>query len=108
VTNNHPENALFDDDGLLRDPATWSEALAGSIAGSVGIGPLSLDHWKVIRALRAHYAKSGSAPAMYLVCRDAGIERGRINELFGYCLNAWKISGLPNPGEEAKSYLSDM
>jgi len=42
------------------------------------------------------------------VCRDAGVERERVNEMFGYCLNAWRIAGLPNPGEEAKSYLGNM
>ena len=45
---------------------------------------------------------------MRRVCHDAGIERHQVNELFGYCLVAWRVAGLPNPGEEAKSYLSDM
>ena len=58
--------------------------------------------------MREHYEKLGAAPAMYPVCRDADIERKQVNKFFGYCLVAWRVAGLPNPGEEAKSYLSDM
>ncbi len=42
------------------------------------------------------------------VCQKAGIDRAEVNELFGYCLVAWRVAGLPNPGEEAKSYLGAM
>jgi tRNA 2-thiouridine synthesizing protein E len=45
---------------------------------------------------------------MHRVCHDAGIERQQVNDLFGYCLIAWRIAGLPNPGEEGKAYLSGM
>jgi tRNA 2-thiouridine synthesizing protein E len=31
-----------------------------------------------------------------------------VNDLFGYCLVAWRVAGLPNPGEEARSYLGSM
>lgn len=105
---NSPERSLFDEDGLLRDPACWSEALAASVADSIGVGTLTLEHWKIIRALRGQFLKAGAAPAMHHVCREAGVERSRVNDLFGYCLNAWRVAGLPNPGEEAKTYLSGM
>jgi tRNA 2-thiouridine synthesizing protein E len=58
--------------------------------------------------MREHYAKLGVAPAINRICRDAGIERQQVNELFGYCLVAWRVAGLPNPGEETKAYLSSM
>jgi TusE/DsrC/DsvC family sulfur relay protein len=99
---------LFDEDGLIRDFKSWSEALAEALAHEAGIGPLTESHWKVIRAMREHYVKFGAAPAMRGICRDAGVERQQINQLFGYCLVAWRVAGLPNPGEEAKSYLSSM
>ncbi len=102
----HPE--LFDEDGLVRDFSLWSEALAEAIAQEVGIGPLSAAHWRIVRAMREHYAKLGVAPAMHRVCHDAGIERQQVNELFGHCLVAWRVAGLPNPGEEGKAYLSGM
>ena len=99
---------LFDEDGLVRDFTFWSESLAETLAQDAGIGPLTEAHWKIIRAMREHYAKLGVAPAMHRVCYDARIERHQVNELFGYCLVAWRVAGLPNPGEEAKSYLSSM
>jgi dissimilatory sulfite reductase related protein len=103
-----PEPELFDEDGLIRDFASWSEPLAESLAQDAGIDRLSEAHWKIIHAMREHFAKLGAAPAMHRVCRDAGIERQQVNALFGYCLVAWRVAGLPNPGEEAKSYLSGM
>jgi dissimilatory sulfite reductase related protein len=99
---------LFDEDGLIRDFTSWSEPLAQTLAQEAGIGPLGEAHMKIIRAMREHYEKLGAAPAMHRVCYDAGVERQQVNKLFGYCLVAWRVAGLPNPGEEARSYLSDM
>jgi tRNA 2-thiouridine synthesizing protein E len=99
---------LFDEDGLIRDFSSWSESLAEVIAQDVGIGSLTEAHWKIVRAMREQYAKLGVAPSMHRVCHDAGIERRQVNDLFGYCLIAWRVAGLPNPGEEGKTYLSAM
>jgi tRNA 2-thiouridine synthesizing protein E len=99
---------LFDEDGLIRDFASWSESLGETLAQDTGIGQLTEAHWKVIRAMREHYTNVGGALSMHRICRDAGIERQQVNELFGYCLVAWRVAGLPNPGEEAKAYLSGM
>ena len=99
---------LFDEDGLIRNFAAWSEPLGEALAKDAGIGELSEAHWKIIRAMREHYAQLGFAPAINRICRDAGIERQQVNELFGYCLVAWRVAGLPNPGEETKTYLSSM
>ena len=98
----------FDDDGLLTDPSHWNEAVAAEIARREGIARLTEDHWKVIRSLREHYAKFGVAPAMIQVCRLHGQGRNWVHDLFYTCLGAWRVAGLPNPGEEAKAYLNDM
>ena len=98
----------FDDDGLLKDPAQWSEAVAVEIARREGIGSLTGEHWEVIRSLRDHYTKFGVAPAMAQVCRNHGKGKNWVHDLFHTCLNAWRVAGLPNPGEEAKAYLNDM
>ena len=98
----------FDDDGLLKDPAQWSEAVAVEIARREGIGSLNGEHWEVIRSLRDHYTKFGVAPAMAQVCRNHGKGKNWVHDLFHTCLNAWRVAGLPNPGEEAKAYLNDM
>jgi tRNA 2-thiouridine synthesizing protein E len=97
----------FDEDGLLRDPRQWNETVAGDIARELGIGELSDDHWQVIRSLREYYAKFGVAPAMIRVCHQHHRGLDWVHDLFQSCLNAWRVAGLPNPGEEAKSYLSD-
>ncbi len=104
----HTAAPVFDEDGLLKDPATWTEALARDIARREGIGELSQDHWRVIRSLREHYAKFAVVPAMSQVCRVHGHDRQWVHDLFHTCLQAWRVAGLPNPGEEAKAYLSDM
>jgi dissimilatory sulfite reductase related protein len=98
----------FDEDGLLVDPGCWNETLAQEIAGRLDISELTESHWKVIRSLREHYARLGAAPAMIQICRLHGQDRHWVHDLFHTCLNAWRVAGLPNPGEEAKAYLNDM
>ncbi|MDX5152378.1 MAG: TusE/DsrC/DsvC family sulfur relay protein [Acidiferrobacterales bacterium] len=107
VTTEH-SHVRLDEDGLLVDPNDWNEDVAREMANSLGIGDLTGDHWQVIDALRKHYAQFGVAPAMNNVCHSLGKEWGWTHDLFHTCLNAWRIAGLPNPGEEAKSYLSGM
>jgi tRNA 2-thiouridine synthesizing protein E len=98
--------AQFDEDGLLVNPEAWNEALARDIARRHGVVELTDAHWKVIETLRKHYARFGAAPAMIQVCRLHGMDRHWVHDLFNTCLNAWRVAGLPNPGEEAKTYLS--
>ena len=98
----------FDEDRLLIDPQLWTEELARTIALNEQVGELRAEHWQVIHALRKHYARFGAAPAMIQVCRLHGQPRHWVQDLFHTCLNAWRVAGLPNPGEEAKTYLNDM
>jgi TusE/DsrC/DsvC family sulfur relay protein len=108
ATAQSPQYPEFDEDGLLCDPAQWNEALAQTIAHREGVGELGEAHWKVIHSLRQHYARFGAAPAMIQICRLHGYPKNWVHDLFHTCLNAWRVAGLPNPGEEAKTYLSDM
>lgn len=101
-------NLVLDEYGLLVNPNDWNESIAIEIARRNGIDTLTPDHWKVIHALREHYARFGVAPAMHNVCRHYGHKTNWAHNLFHTCLNAWRVAGLPDPGEEAKSYLSDM
>ena len=100
--------AEFDEDGLLKDSMAWTPELAQLVADRENLGKLSEAHWRVISALRDYHARFGVAPAMSQICREAGLAKDAGHTLFHTCLNAWRIAGLPNPGEEAKSYLSDM
>jgi len=103
--NKQPE---FDEYGLLRNPDDWNEPLAITIANDLGIGWLTTDHWKVIRSLRKHYEKFGAVPSIHNICHEHGHRSDWVHDLFQSCLNAWRVAGLPDPGEEAKSYMSDM
>lgn len=96
----------LDEDGLLLDPHLWDERIAQALADHHGVGALGTEHWQVISALRAHYARFGAAPAMLQVCHLHGKDQHWVHNLFHSCLNAWRVAGLPNPGEEAKAYLS--
>ena len=105
---NLQEVPAFDEYGLLVHPEDWNESIAILIANRNGIEQLTSDHWKIIHALREHYARFGVAPTMHNICRSYGHKSNWAHNLFHTCLNAWRVAGLPDPGEEAKSYLSDM
>jgi dissimilatory sulfite reductase related protein len=97
---------LFDEDGFLTDGRKWNEALAEWVARREGVGMLAARHWQLLHYIRDRYQALGGVPGMRRVCRATGISREEIHALFGGCLPVWRIAGLPNPGEEAKSYLS--
>lgn len=95
----------FDEDGFLTDPHAWDEGMAEWIAREDGIETLTDAHWQVIRYMRDHYLKFGSLPVARLVCRASHLQRDSIKSLFHSCRGAWRVAGLPNPGEEAKAYM---
>ena len=97
--------ADFDADGFLLQSDDWTAHLAEQLARQEGIAELTAKHWAVIRIVRDSYFSTGALPVMRLVCRAAGLERSRAHELFSSCASLWRIAGLPNPGEEAKSYM---
>lgn len=98
--------ALLDDDGFLIAPALWSRDLAMQLAEIHEIGPLREEHWQVISYVRQKYLYLGAPPLMRNVCRCVGLTRTEARSLFGSCLQVWRLAGLPNPGEEARSYGS--
>ncbi len=100
------KSVAFDEDDLIIDPRQWTEDIAIAIAEKEGIGPLGPAHWNAIHAIRDYYFRLHAPPPMSKICRDETTQAPCVQELFHTCLTAWKVSGLPNPGEEAKSYLS--
>jgi tRNA 2-thiouridine synthesizing protein E len=95
----------FDEDGFLINPSAWSRETARILAELDGVGQLGADHWAVIFYLREHHLQKGSLPVMSHVCRAMHLGKYAVDRLFGGCREAWRIAGLPNPGEEAKSYM---
>lgn len=100
-----PGTAIFDPDGFLLDPAMWSEHLAAHIAQNDGVGSLSELQLEALRTLRGEYAKHGSVTALSHICHLIGQEADCLQHLFPSPREAWRIAGLPNPGEEAKVYM---
>jgi len=96
----------FDADGFLAHPEDWSPNLARKIAWMEGVDELGAKHWEVIRLVRDRYHAIGALPVMRLVCRAAGIDPHNAHKLFSSCSSLWRIAGLPNPGEEARSYMN--
>jgi tRNA 2-thiouridine synthesizing protein E len=104
MTKSQPD---FDEDGFLVRPDQWSESFALEMARSSGIEQLNDHHWQVLRYLRNHFLAHGTLPVERTVCRESGLDRHCIERLFGNDLKrAWRIAGLPNPGEEAKTYMA--
>lgn len=96
---------LLDAEGFLREGTRWDRNLAARLAASLGVTGMTQAHWAVVCCLRGHYLRQGTLPWEAHVCRELGLEKGCIHHLFGGPLTAWRIAGLPNPGEEARAYL---
>lgn len=96
----------FDEDGFMINPRLWDEDLAKLIAEADGLGVLTTDHWRVIYYLREHFLKFHTIPVMRHVCRVTHQDQHCVPDLFGDdAREAWRIAGLPNPGEEAKTCM---
>ena len=94
-----------DDEGFLKDYNDWSESFADAIALDHGL-TLDFEKLQLIERMRKAYLRNGSIISLRKMCRENEIDKKRILKLFGSCLLLWRLSGLPYPGEEARSYLS--
>jgi len=105
----HPTEHLGDllsSEGFLADPHDWSEDIAMILAQRDGLPELSRDHWLIIRALREHFQRFGTAPPAFShLCNKYHLGRHCVERLFHSEREAWRVAGLPDPGEEAKTYM---
>jgi tRNA 2-thiouridine synthesizing protein E len=95
----------LDDAGFLVDQRHWSPAVAEALAMQAGLAGLDQMHWRIIDFVRDRYLRFGAMPPMRHVCRKLGIGRNEVKQVFGTCRSLWQIAGLPNPGDEALSYM---
>jgi dissimilatory sulfite reductase related protein len=95
----------FDADGFMWQADNWDEATARQIARMDGVGDLDEQQITLVRHLRASYQRMGALPALTHVCHLGGFAPDCMSRLFPDAREAWRIAGLPNPGEEAKAYL---
>lgn len=97
---------LLDTEGFISDPKAWSEDLAKRIARNDGLPELTTEHWVVIHALREHFYRFGAAPPAFShICNEHHLGKHCVENLFRSDREAWRIAGLPDPGEEAKAYM---
>lgn len=95
-----------DADGFLLHPEDWNELVAAQLAENDGIAPLTEAHWSIIQTLRRHWFEVGGIPPLHHVCMENHLDPHCIPALFrDNGREAWRLAGLPNPGEEAKAYL---
>lgn len=97
--------AAFDPDGFLIDPAMWNTNLADRIARTDGLGPLSETQLDLLHTLRNEFSRHNSVTALSHICHLMGQDADCMQHLFPNPREAWRLAGLPNPGEEAKTYL---
>ena len=107
MNDNEPVADLFDENGFLKEPGGWDPDQAQRIAAGLGLGELGQDHWRLIDYIRNHYLQRGTLPWMRHVCRELGLESECFHRLFGGPVEAWKVAGLPDPGEEARVYMEN-
>jgi TusE/DsrC/DsvC family sulfur relay protein len=88
-----------DGEGFLTDPAQWNERIAAEIAAENGIPDLTERHWLVIRFMRERYLRTGTAPSIRSLGKEAGVPVKELYELFpkGPAKLAAKIGGIPKP-----------
>lgn len=101
MTSEHDVMWPFDES--VSEP--WSEERARRLAQEDGLGELSEDHWKVINFMREHFIKYGGVPPMRMTCSLTQLEPHCVETLFSSAREVWHLSGLPDPGEEFKSYM---
>lgn len=98
--------ALFDQDGFFIDPGQWDLLVAQQVAQSEGMGTLDDAQVELLLTLRGEFGKFSAVTALSHICHLNGLEADCLHELFRTPRQAWRIAGLPNPGEEAKAYLA--
>ena len=95
----------FDPDGYTLAPQAWTDDLARQAARSDGFDTLSEPQWEVLHTIHALYDRTGAWPCPHHLFHRLHTDRNHIETLFGEVREAYRLAGVPNPGEEAKTYL---
>jgi len=95
-----------DEGGFLVDPSKWNLSVAYQLAGMHGINNLDARQWALIHTLRQYYFSCNHLPPLRRICHIHDMQNNCMSTLFdNHGIEAWRIAGLPDPGEEAKSYM---
>jgi len=96
----------LDGEGYLTDSEEWTEAAACILAAREGIGQLAEEQFAILRSLRDYYRKHRFFPIVRAICRSVNQPRTCVTDRFPDPVTAWKVAGLPNPGEEVIGFRS--
>ncbi len=95
-----------DDDGFLENIEDWNEKVACALAESEGVEELTADKIDILKFMRDYYKKYNFFPILRAVCKNAHQPGNCMTEKFIDPVQAWKIAGLPNPGDEVQMFRS--
>ena len=96
----------LDNDGFLLNIEDWNETAANALAEREGLGTLTKDQLDVLKFMREYYKKYNFFPILRYVCKNVHQPKNCVNEEFMNPVQAWKIAGLPNPGDEVNMFKS--
>ena len=106
ILKQNGKTITIDNDGYLLNAADWDETTAVLLAEREGIGPLTQDRMDILKFLREYYRKFNFFPIVRHVCKNVHQPNDCMTDKFLNPVQAWKIAGLPNPGEEVNSFQS--
>ncbi len=96
----------IDDEGFLENFDEWDEKVACALAEREGLEELTADKLDILKFIRDYYKKYNFFPILRAVCKNVHQPKNCLNEKFLNPVQAWKIAGLPNPGEEVIMFKS--
>jgi tRNA 2-thiouridine synthesizing protein E len=99
-------NIRVDSAGFLVDLEDWTKEVARVLAAAEGIQELSREQLDILKSLRSYYREHAFFPIVRSVCADVHQPRTCVTDQFVDPVTAWKIAGLPNPGEEVLGFRS--
>jgi tRNA 2-thiouridine synthesizing protein E len=105
IVQDHGRLAV-DDDGFLMNREDWTEEKAKVLAAREGLEHLSGEQLDILRFLRSYFREHGFFPIVRAVCKNVHQPRTCVRDQFIDPVTAWKIAGLPNPGEEVIGFRS--
>jgi TusE/DsrC/DsvC family sulfur relay protein len=95
-----------DDDGFLVNMEDWTEEVAKALSEREGGETLTEDKMDILKFMREYYKKYNFFPILHAVCKNVHQPKDCVTEKFIDPVKAWKIAGLPNPGEEVLIFRS--
>ncbi len=90
----------IDDEGYLVNINDWNEQVACALAEIAGVDELTKERMEILKFIREYYKKYNFFPILNAVCKNVHQPKNCINEKFMDPLTAWKLAGLPQPGED--------